>query len=165
MADKFRIEGLDPVLKKFKALSSDKFRVKAVRSAGTKAMRIVRDAARARSKQFDRPETANNIPKNIVSRNDAKAGKRIGGVVIKVGVQGGAKSESFIKSGRSTRSKNKSNDFGSTVWYWRLLEFGTSQMRAQPFMRPALESNVGKVTDTFVSALDKEIDKIIAKGG
>lgn len=160
----FKIEGLEPVLKKMKFLS-EKMQKGGVRRAGLKAMLIVRNAARARAKQFDRPETSNNIPKNIVTRNDAKAGKRIGGVVIKVGVQGGAKSESFIKSGRSTRSKNKSNDFGSTVWYWRLLEFGTSGMRAQPFMRPALESNVNKVTDTFVAALDKEIDKILVKGG
>jgi HK97 gp10 family phage protein len=145
----FQIEGLDPVLKKLKALSSDKFRVKAVRSAGTKAMRIVRDAARAKAKTFDDPKSPSNIAKNIVTRNDTKAGKREGGVVIKVGVVGGA------------RPQKGNEDTG----HFRYVEFGKEGVPARPFLRPALESNVGKVTDTFVAALDKEIDKIIAKGG
>lgn len=145
----FKIEGLEPVLAKFKALSSDKFRVKAVRSAGTKAMRIVRDAARAKAKAFDDPKSPSNIAKNIQTRNDAKAGKREGGVVIKVGVVGGA------------RPAKGNEDTG----HWRFVEFGKEGIAARPFMRPALESNVQKVTDTFVAALDKEIDKILVKGG
>lgn len=145
----FAIEGLDPILKKLKGLSSDKFRLKAVRAAGTKAMRIVRDAARSKAKAFDDPKSPSNIAKNIVTRNDTKAGKREGGVVIKVGVMGGA------------RPAKGNEDTG----HWRFVEFGKEGISARPFMRPALESNVGKVTDTFVAALDKEIDKIIAKGG
>jgi HK97 gp10 family phage protein len=140
----FRIEGLDPVLKKMKNLSVQ-MEKKAVRSAGVKAMRIVRDAARQRARQFDDPSSASNIAKNIVTRNDAKGGKRVGGVVIKVGVVGGA------------RPAKGNKDEG----HWRLVEFGTSNMRAQPFMRPALENNVGKVTETFVAALNAEIDKAI----
>lgn len=149
MADSFRIEGLDPILKKMKALSSDKFRLKAVRSAGTKAMRIVRDSARQRAKAFDDPNTPSNIAKNIVTRNDTKGGKRIGGVVIKVGVVGGA------------RALRGNKDTG----HWRFKELGTSSQPAEPFMRPSLEQNVGKVTEVFVASLNTEIDKIIAKGG
>lgn len=145
----FKIEGLDPVLKKLKALSSDKFRLKGVRAAGTKAMRIVRDAARAKAKTFDDPDSPSNIAKNIQTRNDAKAGKREGGVVIKVGVVGGA------------RPAKGNKDTG----HWRFVEFGKEGVAARPFMRPALESNINKVTDTFVSSLNTEIDKIIAKGG
>lgn len=148
MANEFRIEGLDPVLKKLKALASDKLKLKGVRAAGTRAMRIVRDAARNAVRPMDDPKTTSNIAKNIVTRNDAKGGKRIGGVVIKVGVQGGA------------RPKKGTEDTG----HWRHLELGTSNMAARPFMRPALESNVQKVTDTFVAELDKQIDKILAKG-
>lgn len=148
MADQFKIEGLGPVLAKMKNLSQ-KMQTKGVRSAGTKAMRIVRDAARQRARQFDDPASASNIAKNIVTRNDAKGGKRVGGVVIKVGVVGGA------------RPRKGREDTG----HFRFIEFGTSEMRAQPFLRPALENNVGRVTETFVAALNTEIDKIIAKGG
>lgn len=144
----FRIEGLDGVLKKMRGLS-DKLKKKGVRSAGTKAMRIVRDAARQRARTLDDPKTASNIAKAITTRNDAKGGRREGGVVVKVGVIGGA------------RPKPGTADTG----HWRMLEFGTSKMAAQPFMRPALENNVGRVTDSFVANLNTEIDKIMAKGG
>ena len=147
MAD-FKIEGLEPALAKMKNLSQ-KMQAKGVRAAAVKAMRVVRDAARLKAKQFDDPATASNIAKNIQTRNDAKGGKRIGGVVVKVGVVGGA------------RPAKGTVDTG----HWRFLEFGNSHQRAQPFMRPALENNIGKVTDTFVASLNSEIDKIMAKGG
>jgi len=143
----FQIQGLDPVLKKLKALQG-KESLKAARSAGTKAMRIVRDSARASARSFDDPETPSNIAKNIVTRNDAKGGKRVGGVLNKVGRAGGAKP---VKGNKNTG-------------HWRMKEFGTSKMPAEPFMRPAMESSIGPVTDTFVSELDKAIDKIAAKG-
>jgi len=144
----FRIEGLDPILAKMKNLSQ-KMQQKGVRAAGTKAMRIVRDSARAKAKTVDDAASPGSVIwKNIVTRNDAKGGKRIGGVVIKVGVVGGA------------RPKKGRQDTG----HWRFVEFGKEGVPARPFMRPALESNVGRVTETFVTALNTEIDKIIAKG-
>lgn len=108
-------------------------------------MRIVRDAARAKARTFDDPDTPKNISKEIVTNYSAKQSKG-DQVVVRVGVRGGAK-------------PTKDN-----VGYWRLLEFGTSEMAAQPFMRPALSDNVQKVTDTFVAALEPAIDKQIAKG-
>lgn len=148
MADQFKIEGLDEVLRKMRNLGPALVK-KGLRSAGTKAMRVVRDAARAGARQIDDPGTASNIEKNIVTRYDGKASKREGGSVTKVGVMGGARP---IKGNEDTG-------------HWRLVEFGTEKMRAQPFMRPALEDNVQKVTDTFVASLSAEIDKILAKGG
>lgn len=146
MAD-FQIEGLEPVLKKMKALSTQ-MQKKGVSAAGVKAMRIVRDAARAKARAFDDPRSPSNIAKNIQTRRDANGGRRVGGVVIKVGVVGGA------------RPQKGNKDTG----HWRMLEFGTSHMAAQPFMRPALANNIGPVTNKFVAELDKEIDKIIGKG-
>lgn len=146
MAD-FKIEGLEPVLAKMRGLSP-KLQKKGLRSAGTKAMRIVRDAARGGAARFDDPETASNIAKNIVTRYDAKASRREGGSVTKVGVMGGA------------RPAKGTQDTG----HWRLLEFGSSQMPAQPFMREALSSNIQEVTNSVVTNLSIEIDKIIAKG-
>lgn len=146
----FAIKGLDPVLKKLKALGNQKLQLKAVRAAGTRAMRIVRDAARNRAKSVDDPKSPANIAKNIATRNDTKGGKRVGGVVIKVGVQGGA------------RPAKGREDTG----HWRFVEFGVPEhgIAARPFMRPALEENVDKVTTTFVAEMDKQIDKIVAKG-
>ena len=67
---------------------------------------------------------------------------------MRVGVRGGAK---------------LSKDPSSTA-HWRLIEFGSEHNQpAQPFMRPALASNVQPVTDKFVSQLSVAIDKQIGK--
>ena len=147
MAADFKLEGLDAAMAKLRALGDPKRVKSAVRSASTKAMRPVRDAARANSKGLDDPETASVIWKKIVTQYRSRLSKG-DQVVTSVGVQGGAKP---VKGDKDTG-------------HWRLLEFGTEKMRAQPFMRPALESNVGKVAETFVESLEPAIDKIIAKG-
>lgn len=149
MADfTFKIEGdLPGILKKLRTLGP-KLQKKGMRSAGTKAMRVVRDAARQGAKRFDDPATGSNIAKNIVTRYNNKASKRIGGVVTQVGVAGGA------------RPRKGTDDTG----HWRFKELGTALMRAEPFMRPALAEKTQQVTDTYVTALNAEIDKIIAKG-
>lgn len=140
-------DGLDAALAKMKGLP-DKLKKGAFRRAGTKAMRLVRDAARKSAARFDDPSSPSNISKNIVTRaGSRKDERRYGGnvVVTKVGVQGGA------------RPKKGREDTG----HWRLLEFGTSKMRAQPFMRDALESNADLVTSVYSSALGPEIDKAL----
>lgn len=140
----FKIEGLDAVLVKMRGLAP-KLVKKGLRSAGTKAMRIVRDDARRGAKALDDPESAANIAKNIITRYDARGSKRVSGAVTKVGVMGGA------------RPQKGREDTG----HWRLLEFGTQHMRAQPFMRPALANNIEAVTATYVQALNTEIDKAV----
>lgn len=143
MAD--RIEGLDAVLRRMKKLPQEIQR-KAATAALRKGARIVVKAARAAA-TFDDPETESNIQKAITSRADTKGGKREGGAMVKVGVAGGA------------RPRKGTADSG----HWRLLEFGTENMPAQPFMRQALEGHVSEVTSAIVSELDPAITKIVAK--
>lgn len=156
MADevKFDIQGLDGVLSKMRTLSP-KLQKKGLVAAVRKGANIVRDDARNRAKQFDDPSTPKPIWREIVTRVNGRRGRQEGGVVMQVGVRGGARSE------KSNRSSNASNDTGSSVWYWRLLEFGTSKMAAQPFMRPALESNVYKATDAIVTELNRQLDEVL----
>lgn len=140
----FKIEGLDAVLAKMRGLAP-KLLKKGLRSAGTKAMRIVRDDARRVARTFDDPETGANIAKNIITRYDTRGSKREGGAVTKVGVMGGA------------RPAKGTEDTG----HWRLVEFGKEGVPARPFMRPALANNVDQVTTLYVQALDAEIDKAL----
>lgn len=146
MADTFALKGADAAIAKLRSVSQEVAK-RGARSAATRAMRIVRDAARAGARTIDDPQTASNIEKNIVTRYDGKASKREGGVVVKVGVMGGA------------RPRKGDEDEG----HWRLVEFGTSKMAAHPFMRPALADNVQAVADKFVSELEPQIDKALAK--
>lgn len=147
MANEFEIHGLEPVLKKLRGLAP-KLQKKALRSAGTKAMKPVRDAARAGWRSVDNPETVANIAKRVVTQYSSKASKRVGGSVTKVGVLGGGKLTSDPEN----------------TGHWRFEELGTSQQPAHPIMRPALSERIPQVTDIFVSSLNSDIDKIIAKG-
>lgn len=170
MADQFKIKGLDAVLRKMRSLAPE-LQKKGLRTAVRKGANIVKKAAVENASRIDDPKTAENIGKNIAVQFASRTSKRIGGIAFRVGVRGGsqqyATTKESVRKGRAGKSYktggSKANPGGDT-WYWRLVEFGTSRTKAQPFLRPALENNVEKVTQTIVETLDQEIDKIVAKG-
>lgn len=171
MASNFSLKGTDAVLAKIRRISND-ITKKGARSAGIRAMRIARDAARAGARAIDDPATAEMIAKNVTARFDAKASRRQGAIVVKVGVMGGAKKYSNTADNRRARRVGKTYKTGGSTgnpggdtWYWRLVEFGTSKMPARPFMRPALDRNSEAIGNAFVAELDTQIDKALAKGG
>jgi HK97 gp10 family phage protein len=140
----FKLTGdLDGIVRKLKTLGP-KLQAKAMRGAGTKAMRIVRDSARNKVRGYDDKDTPANIAKNIITRYDSKGSRKEGGMVMKVGVAGGA------------RPKKGNEDTG----HFRFVEFGKEGVPARPFLRPALESNAEKVASTFTDELSKAIDKL-----
>jgi HK97 gp10 family phage protein len=114
-------------------------------------MAIVRDAARANAKTLDDPQTAEKIWKNIV----IAAGKtrNPNEVVMRVGVRGGA----------SFSNPNPPKTSGGDTRHWRWVELGASHFPPTPFMRPALQSNIQAVTNSFAENFNKEIDKELAK--
>lgn len=151
MADQItaRLQGLKPVTDKMLGLAP-KLRRKGLRKAARQAMNIVRDDAKSRAKAIDDPETAEKIWKNIVTQESGKQGRREGGVVMKVGIRGGA--------GANQHSKDASGNPGGDTRHWRYIEFGTQYTPPAPFMRPSFSQNLGAVTDRFVSVLSLEID-------
>ena len=154
------VEGLDEVVGKLKKLSQRSGR-NAMRRALRKGANVIRDAARDNAKRLDDPQSSNRIWKNIVSQGGgSKLERRMGGPVMRVGVRGGAKSK---KGGGTYHVGGSKANPGGDTWYWRLLEFGTSKMRARPIMRPAASQKAGTAATTIAAAMDKELDKEIAK--
>ncbi|WP_010226201.1 HK97-gp10 family putative phage morphogenesis protein [Pseudomonas donghuensis] len=151
MADEIsaRMLGLAPVTRKMLGLAP-KLRRKGLRKAARQAMNIVRDDAKSRAKALDDPETAEKIWKNIVTQESGKQSRREGGVVMKVGIRGGA--------GSNQHSKDASGNPGGDTRHWRYIEFGTQYTPPAPFMRPSFSQNLGAVTDRFVSVFAQEID-------
>ena len=155
MAVELNIEGLDELNRKLQQLANPR-KVKSIaRKAARQAMNIARDDARARARMIDDPETAEKIFKNISvaggkSRNSNE-------VVMRVGVRGGAAQNA--NTDRAALSKLS----GGITTYWRYLEFGSANMPATPFMRPALQNNIQAVTNSFAENFNKEIDKELAK--
>lgn len=138
------IKGADQLLKRMRELPQ-KFARRGARRAARRAMIPVRDAARSTARQFDDPNSPQQIWKEIVIAESSRQGKQVNGIVMRVGVRGGARKGS------------------SDVWYWRLLELGTEKMRARPFLRPALENNSQSVADNLTRELSKALDEEVAK--
>jgi HK97 gp10 family phage protein len=155
MSVEFKLEGLEPVQEKLKRLGNARLIKNAARRSMRKAMAIVRDAARANAKGIDDPETAEKIWKNIA----IAAGKtrNPNEVVMRVGVRGGAAQNA--NTDRAALSKLS----GGITTYWRYLEFGSANMPATPFMRPALSNNISQVTNQFATSFNQEIEKELAK--
>lgn len=157
MAAEFKITGLEPALAKMREVTAQ-VTLKAVRGSASKAMRVVRDAARANARRLNDPATSEDIAKNIAV--STKVYPRQGMVVSRVGVRGGAKAR---KGGGAYQVGGSKENPGGDTFYWRFLELGTSKMPARPFMRPALENNVDKVVGTFVEDLSGAIEKAVAR--
>jgi HK97 gp10 family phage protein len=52
---------------------------------------------------------------------------------------------------------------GMDAWYWRFLEFGTSKMPAQPFLRPAFVETRAQQLQAMRDALIKGLDRAARK--
>ena len=157
MADgmNFDIQGLNGVVGKMRTLGP-RLRKKGLRKAARAAMNIVRDAAKANAKAIDDPQTQEKIFRNIITQEATKQSRREGGVVMRVGVRGGA--------GSNQHSTDASGNPGGDTRHWRYIEFGTEHIGGQPFMRPAFSNNVGAVTDRFISTLNAEINALLGGG-
>ncbi|MHA3048659.1 HK97-gp10 family putative phage morphogenesis protein [Acinetobacter sp. ANC 4639] len=142
---------------KLKRLAKPSVARRIARKAGRESMKLVRDAAKQNAKSIDDPATREKIWRNITIQT-AKSSQNE--VKIRVGIRGGAKG--FAAASGEIQGAGKDNPGGAT-FYWRFLEFGTSEMAAKPFMRPALTSNTGAVTTKFAEVFSPELDKELAK--
>lgn len=154
-----QLQGVDSLIAKLEGISTE-MKYKGGRAGLRKAANLIRDAAKSSANRFDDPKTREDIAKNVTVRFSTREFKRTGDLKFRVGVLGGAKS--VAKSVGEVKGKGKENPGGDT-FYWRFLEFGTSKIQAQPFLRPALENNVQTAIDTFARETIKSIDRAIKK--
>lgn len=162
----FNLVGVDGVVKRLRELGP-KLQKKGLRAAARKAANIIRDSAREKAKTFDDPGTGNQIYKNIVTQESSKRSRKVGGIVMRVGVMGGAFNYANTKQnkrlgrvGKKFKTLGSKKNPGGDTWYWRFKEFGTESQAADPFLRPALSGNIEKVTSVFTSEIKNEIEKL-----
>ncbi|WP_085696276.1 HK97-gp10 family putative phage morphogenesis protein [Pseudomonas sp. B26(2017)] len=151
MADgvEFSITGLDSLLGKLGEVKQD-VRYRGGRAALRRATQVVVKKAQEGAEALDDKETGRSIASNIALRWNGRLFKSTGNLGFRVGVLKGA----VLANGGDLAS-------GSATPHWRLLEFGTEKMAAKPFMRPAIESSIGEVTNTFAVQYEKNIDRAI----
>ncbi|MHA3098405.1 HK97-gp10 family putative phage morphogenesis protein [Acinetobacter brisouii] len=148
-----RIQGLEQLQQKLRAIGKKSTIKRIARKSARQAMNIARDAARANAKALDDPITKEKIWKNIVTQTGKT--RNSDEIVMRVGIRGGAAQNKY------TDKTALAGLPGGITTYWRYIEFGTSEIAAQPFMRPALSKNVGQITDKFVSVFSAEINIIL----
>jgi len=146
------VRGLDEIERKLRLLP-DRLGNNAMRRALRKGANIVRDAARKNAQKIDDLKTREQIYKNIaVYGGGRRREKEVGGVMMRVGVRGGA---------RPTRGDIAAP--GGNTTHWRFIEFGTSEASAKPFMRPAMNSTASQVFNAVAESATKELDKELDK--
>ncbi|MCY1364089.1 phage protein, HK97 gp10 family [compost metagenome] len=150
----FSLIGLDSLLGKLESISDDVKR-KGGRSSLRRAAMIVVSAAKEGARNVDDAETGRSIADNIALRWNGRLFKRTGDLGFRIGVLHGAV---LPKQGETADTSA-----ASPTPHWRLIEFGTEKMRADPFMRSALADNIQAVTNTFVSEYEKAIDRAIKR--
>lgn len=139
MAETVKLEGLNDIAKKLKALP-----VKLQRKVLTKSLRagsrlIVSDAKRRV------PKDTGKLKRNIATRVRRKGSK--GERALQVYVR---------RRGKKEDPKN--------AFYWTFLEFGTRYISPRPFLRPAFEANkteaVRRISAAMGPLLKTEVDKL-----
>lgn len=163
-----KMEGLDDFKSKMAAVTGGML-YRYGRSSLRKSAKIVLNAAKSNASRINDPKTPEDISKNIVMRWSKKRFSASQDLSFRIGVLGGARPTTSSKSKRrrfnerqslealgELSGKGKGNPGGDT-WYWRLVEFGTQSSRAQPFLRPALSSNLEKVQYRFSVEINKGI--------
>lgn len=157
-----QIHGLEPALRRMRAIGNDKTVKRIARKAMRQAMNIARDEARQKVKRLDDPTTPEKIWKEIVVQNGRSRNKNT--LVMRVGVRGGARIP-YTNNAQNRRAGRvgKTYQADGRVFYWRFLELGTSKQPATPFLRPALYENIEQITDKFVQVFNFELSVVLGE--
>ena len=147
----FSIVGIDGLLSKL-ATVNDEVKRKTGRTALRRAAEMVAKNFKEGARRWDDPGTGRSIADNIVLRWNGRLFRRTGDLGFRVGVLHGAV---LIKNGSTEKS--------APTPHWRLLEFGTEHIAADPVARPALEDHIAEVTNEFASQFEKGLDRAIRR--
>jgi HK97 gp10 family phage protein len=148
----FGLQGVDELLGKLSSISEDA-KFKGGKLSLRRAAKFIADKAiQYQRENIDNPKTPNSIYKNIRVQFGKKRFKATGDLMFRIGVQGGAILKESSKPGT-----------GGYTFYWRFIEFGTENVPARPFMRPALQNNDIKAAEIFLHEFKRSINLAIKK--
>jgi HK97 gp10 family phage protein len=155
-----QVKGLSELLRNMEQLPRELVsnRGGLVRSALFRAAKTVRDEAKQRA-----PRDTGALQASVIATRDknpqaAGANERYLITVKKKRWTPKAKAKAQRKASGKIDYR-KSGD----AFYWRFVEFGTSKMRAQPFLRPAFESQKDVALDEFKHSLGAGIQRVVRK--
>ena len=141
MADTKNLTGFAELAKALRDLGPRVGR-KHLRAATSKGAAVIRKKARELA-----PVDTGEMRKDIQQKREKTSGDNIASYSV------------YTRSGKKSRMSGKARNVDKDSFYWKFQEFGTAKMPAQPFMRPAFESEKENAVDVLGAELDKRIQK------
>ena len=147
----FKIEGLAELGKALRELPARVAR-NGLRVSVYAGAKVVRDEARARAPKAQQSLGPNQPPPGTLKRS----------VIMKhiPELSSLTRQTLFVtvRHGKKYRKQGKKGNLSQDAWYWRFVEFGTQKMRAQPFLRPALEAKRREAGQAMKDRLSERIE-------
>jgi len=147
----FKIEGLAELGKALRELPARVAR-NGLRVSVYAGAKVVRDEARARAPKAQQSLGPNQPPPGTLKRS----------VIMKhIPDLSSSTRQTFfvtVRHGKKYRRQGKKGNLSQDAWYWRFVEFGTRKMRAQPFLRPALEAKRREAGQAMRDRLSERIE-------
>jgi len=141
VADTKNLTGFAEMAKKLREFGPKVGR-KHLRAATSKGAAVIRKKARELA-----PVDTGEMRKDIQQKREKTSGDNIASYSV------------YTRSGKKSRMSGKARNVDKDSFYWKFQEFGTAKMPAQPFMRPAFESEKENAVDVLGAELDKRIQK------
>lgn len=152
----YNMEGLPELLGKLDTVSSD-IKYKGGRFALRRAAQVIRDQVKQNAAAIDDPQTAADIAANVKERWSGRTFRRTGNLMFRVGILGGA--------GGNKPSEAFASYPGLDTRHWRFIEFGTSNIAAEPFVRPAADQAGQEAVNVFITQYGKALDRALRRAG
>ena len=151
----FRLTGFETVVDRLSLLPK-KLQRKAAKVAARRGMNLVRAEARKRARKLDDRDDPRAIWKNIRTQEATRSSRRVRGVVMRVGVGGGARLGGTL----AQRTQESAGLPGGATQHWRLLEFGSENTPAHSFMRGAFAATRTAVEEKVAAELSAAITRL-----
>lgn len=157
MAEFVNISGLRELQAALKELP-DRVAKNALRASVYAGAKIVRDDAKQRAPIFTGPVSQGHPPPGTLKK----------AVIMKqIPEQSGKFRQTFyvaVRHGKKYQKVGK-KEINRDAFYWRFVEFGTANMAARPFMRPAFESQKLAAVEAIKAKLADRIEEEAQKLG
>lgn len=151
------IQGLKELGEALRALPERAARNTA-RGATAAAAAVIRDEAKVKAPYFTGSVAQGHPPPGTLRRS----------IILKqIPELSGPLKQMFyvtVRHGKKYQKQGKKGNLSQDAYYWRFVEFGTENMAAKPFLRPAFEAKKLEAVTAFETYLKtrlaKEVDKL-----